>query len=60
MSGITSPSQGAGAPANDPGITGLTNAQFKSGLPSGFDPAVWGRKGGVKGGLPYMLALPPS
>jgi hypothetical protein len=59
-SGITSLSQGAGAPANDPGITGLTNAQFKSGLPSGFDPAVWGEKPGINGHLPYLLALPPS
>jgi hypothetical protein len=39
-SGITDPSQGAGNIANDPGITGLTTAQFQSGLPAGFEPTV--------------------
>ncbi len=41
-SGVVDPSKGAGTPANDPGITGLTTAQFQSGLPTGFDPSVWG------------------
>jgi hypothetical protein len=59
-SGITDPSQGAGNIANDPGITGLTTAQFQSGLPAGFDPKVWGEKANVNGGLPYLLAnVPP-
>ncbi len=58
-SGITDPSQGAGRPANDPGITGLTTAQFQSGLPAGFDPKVWSEKPNINGGLPYLLANPP-
>ena len=59
-SGIGNPSQGAGSPANDPGITGLTDAQLKSGLPAGFDPAVWGQSPTINNGYPYLLALPPG
>jgi hypothetical protein len=59
-SGITDPSRGAGVPSNDPGITGLTNTQFRSGLPTGFNSAIWGETTGVNFGLPYLLALPPS
>jgi hypothetical protein len=55
---ITDPSQGAGSPANDPGITGLTTAQLQSGLPSGFSPSVWGSNPSINGGLPYLLAAP--
>jgi hypothetical protein len=58
-SGITNLSQGAGNIANDPGITGLTTAQFQSGLPAGFDPAVWVENPSINGGLPYLLANPP-
>jgi hypothetical protein len=58
-SGITNLAQGAGTPANDPGITGLTDAALKSGLPGGFDPAIWGSSATVNGGLPYLLANPP-
>ncbi|MGH6888439.1 MAG: GLUG motif-containing protein [Rhizomicrobium sp.] len=58
-SGVTNPSQGAGNIANDPGITGLTTAQFQSGLPAGFDPKVWAERASVNGGLPYLLANPP-
>ncbi len=58
-SGITDPSQGAGNIANDPGITGLTTAQFQAGLPAGFDPKVWSENSNVNGGLPYLLANPP-
>jgi hypothetical protein len=39
--GIDDPSHGAGNVQNDPGITGLTDAQLKSGLPAGFNPKVW-------------------
>jgi hypothetical protein len=56
---ITNLSQGAGEPANDPGITGLSTAQFQSGLPTGFDPKIWGEKANINGGLPYLLANPP-
>ena len=41
------------------GIMGLTTAQFQSGLPSGFDPAVWAESSNINGGLPYLLANPP-
>ena len=58
-SGITNPSQGAGDPPNDPGITGLTDAQLKSGLPAGFDPAIWGQNAAINSGYPYLLANPP-
>jgi hypothetical protein len=58
-SGITNLSQGAGNIANDPGITGLTTAQFQSDLPAGFDPGIWAEKSTVNGGLPYLLANPP-
>ncbi|HEY8698922.1 MAG TPA: GLUG motif-containing protein [Rhizomicrobium sp.] len=59
-SGISNPSQGAGNIANDPGITGLTDAQLKSGLPAGFDPAVWGQSPAINNGYPYLLAVPPG
>ena len=58
-SGITNLSQGAGNIANDPGITGLTTAQFQSGLPTGFDPAVWAESSNINGGLPYLIDNPP-
>jgi hypothetical protein len=58
-SGITNLSQGAGNIANDPGITGLTTAQFQSGLPAGFDPKIWAEKTNIIDGLPYLLANPP-
>jgi hypothetical protein len=41
------------------GIAGLTTRQFRSGLPSGFDPAIWAEKKGVNNGLPYLIANPP-
>jgi hypothetical protein len=59
-SGINDPSQGAGSPQDDPGITGLTDAQLKSGLPSGFDPAIWAQSPSINNGYPYLLALPPG
>jgi len=59
-SGISNPSQGAGSPANDPGITGLTDAQLRSGLPAGFDPGIWGQSPSINNGYPYLLANPPQ
>jgi filamentous hemagglutinin family protein len=50
---------GSGSTSNS-GVTGLTTAQFQSGLPAGFDPAFWGENASINGGLPYLLALPPS
>jgi hypothetical protein len=58
-SGITNPSQGAGNIANDPGIAGLTTAEFQSGLPAGFDPAVWAENANILDGFPYLLSNPP-
>jgi hypothetical protein len=58
-SDITNPGQGAGSPANDPGLTGLTTAQLQSGLPAGFDPTVWAENPAINDGLPYLLADPP-
>jgi hypothetical protein len=57
-SGISDPSQGAGNIPNDPGIAGLTDAQLKSGLPSGFDPNIWGSNPNINNGYPYLLANP--
>ena len=59
-SGITNASQGAGFPANDPGIAGLTNAQLQLGLPQGFNPSVWAENQGINNGLPYLIANPPD
>jgi len=43
-SGVTNLSQGPGNITNDPGITGLTTAQFQSGLPQGFGSEDLGRE----------------
>jgi hypothetical protein len=58
-SGIGNPSQGAGNIANDPGITGLSDTQLKSGLPAGFDKSIWKEKSAINGGNPYLIANPP-
>lgn len=42
------------------GVTGLSDAELKSGLPAGFDPAVWGQAAGINNGYPYLLANPPE
>ncbi|HEX3599162.1 MAG TPA: GLUG motif-containing protein, partial [Lacipirellulaceae bacterium] len=55
-SGI-SKKHGAGNIANKSGITGLTTAELKSGLPEGFVDAVWSENGTINGGLPYLSAL---
>jgi hypothetical protein len=52
-------SQGAGNISNDPGITGLTSRQLRSGLPDGFAKAVWKEKGSINSGFPYLIANPP-
>jgi hypothetical protein len=58
-SGVTDPAQGAGYPSNDAGITGLTDAQLKATLPSGFDPQVWAQNPNINNGYPYLLANRP-
>jgi|ERR1043166_1837915 hypothetical protein len=40
--------------------SGLTDAQLKSGLPAGFDPAIWGQDPSINNGYPYLLANPPA
>lgn len=52
--------EGAGG-TNIDGVTGLTTEQFQSGLPAGFDPAIWNEKATLLDGLPYLIAnLPPK
>lgn len=58
-SGVSDPSHGAGNTDNDPGITGLSDGQLKSGLPEGFDPAIWGQSTTINNGYPYLRANPP-
>jgi hypothetical protein len=58
-SGVNDPSKGAGNIIDDPGIIGLTDAQLKSALPAGFDPAIWDQKQQINAGYPYLLAFPP-
>lgn len=41
------------------GVKGMTTSQLQSGLPAGFDPAIWAETTGNNGGLPYLLANPP-
>jgi hypothetical protein len=50
-------SHGAGNKSNDGGITGLTDAQLKSGVPSGFSNLVWSQNGAVNNAMPYLIAL---
>jgi hypothetical protein len=57
--GISNPAQGAGSPANDYGIEGLTTTQFQSGLPKGFDKSVWAEDPSVNSGFPYLRSLKP-
>ncbi|HWA90588.1 MAG TPA: hypothetical protein VG889_11160 [Rhizomicrobium sp.] len=59
-SGIASASQGAGNVSNQPGITGLTDIQLKSGLPAGFGSTVWGHDSGINSSLPYLIANLPN
>jgi hypothetical protein len=40
-------------------ITGLTTAQFKAGLPPGFDTNVWREHAPINDGFPYLIAVPP-
>lgn len=58
-SGIGKISQGAGNPSNDPGLTGLRTRTFRSALPAGFDPTVWGQNNKINDGYPYLLTNPP-
>jgi hypothetical protein len=59
-SGVTDPSKGAGNRTDETGITGLTDAQLKFALPTGFDPSVWGQNGAINNGWPYLLGNTPQ
>lgn len=41
------------------GVAGLTTAQLKSGLPAGFDPAIWAQDPAKNDGYPYLIDNPP-
>ncbi|HEX3664829.1 MAG TPA: GLUG motif-containing protein [Rhizomicrobium sp.] len=58
-SGISDPAEGAGSPANDHGIAGLTTTEFQSDLPKGFVKSIWGQDPQVNNGFPYLRALKP-
>ena len=45
---------------NCKGVTDLSDAQMKAGLPSGFDPAIWAQSASINNGYPYLLANPPQ
>jgi hypothetical protein len=55
----TSGTNEATGKGNSNGIAGETTAQLQSGLPTGFDPAIWAEAPGINGGLPYLIANPP-
>jgi hypothetical protein len=57
--GVGRRSKGAGNIPRDPGLTGLTTAQFLAGLPDGFDPAAWAQSPAINGGYPYLIYVPP-
>ncbi len=56
---INDPSQGSGNIPNDPGITGLTDVQLKTALPTGFHRKVWRQNPTINNGYPYLLDNPP-
>lgn len=57
---ITTSGQSNGSGDGDPeGLAGLTDEQLKSGLPQGFDPAIWAQDPSINGGYPYLIANPP-
>ncbi|MGH6888110.1 MAG: GLUG motif-containing protein [Rhizomicrobium sp.] len=41
------------------GVLGLTTEQFQSGLPAGFDPAMWAEDPNINSGFPYLRTNPP-
>lgn len=41
------------------GVRGVTTKRLKSGLPSGFDPAIWAEDSRINKGLPYLIDNPP-
>jgi hypothetical protein len=58
-SGFKDLHKGAGNVKNQSGISGLTTEQMRSGLPTGFDPSIWGENKKINDGFPFLLANPP-
>ncbi len=58
-SGVNNTAQGAGNVPNDPGITGLSDAQLKSGLPFGFNTRFWKSNSHINNGYPYLIDNTP-
>jgi len=56
LSGVNA---GAGNRAHDPGLKGLTTAEFQSGLPRGLSKSIWAEAPDVNGGFPYLRDQPP-
>jgi hypothetical protein len=52
--------KGCGGKICQANVTGLTDDQLNSGLPTGFDPNVWGQSPNMNNGYPYLLANPPQ
>jgi len=50
---------GTGNDGNVSNVTGLTTKQLRSGLPAGFDPAIWAEDSNINNGFPYLIANPP-
>ena len=50
---------GAGG-INVDGITGMTTAELKAGLPPGFGFETWAQSAKINGGYPYLLTNPPK
>jgi hypothetical protein len=55
----TSNASTASCSQQDGDVVGLTTAQFKSGLPDGFDPTIWGQNPSINNGYPHLIANPP-
>jgi hypothetical protein len=58
--GVHNLHKGVGNARDQLGVTGLSDAQLKSGLPAGFDPTIWGQSPTINQGYPYLLANPPQ
>jgi hypothetical protein len=56
----TSGTDQATGKGRDNGMTGLTDTQLKSQLPTGFDPSIWGQDPNINGGYPYLRGNPPN
>lgn len=44
---------------SDTGIKAVSTEKLRSGLPKGFDPAIWAQNANINHGFPYLIANPP-